>query len=79
MAETAVGDISQPFKTSFGYHILTVDEVQESHKLSLEGDWDRIEGAALRYKQAMEFDNWLASLKDDFYIEVKEQLPTVEQ
>ncbi len=66
-----VGEISQPFKTRFGWHILKLNSRQEGRKISLEKDWDRIESWALNRKQQQEFQKWLDDFKKNVYVEIK--------
>lgn len=66
-----VGEISQPFKTRFGWHILKLNARHEARKLSLEKDWDRLRAEALTRKQYREFEKWLNEFKKDVYVEIK--------
>ncbi len=65
------GEISAPFKTRFGWHILKLHSRQEPRKISLEKDWDRIEAFALSMKRQKEFQKWLDEIKKDIYVEIK--------
>lgn len=65
------GEISQLFKTKFGWHILKLNSKQEPRPISLEEDWERIEAFALNMKRQREFQNWLEEIKKDVYVEVK--------
>jgi len=66
-----VGEISNPFKTRFGYHILRLNEKTESRKLSLEEDQFMIQQSAQTKKSTESFDKWLSELKKSTYIEIK--------
>ncbi len=73
VAETLkVGEVSAPFKTKYGYHILRMNARQEARPLSLEKDWDKIEAMALEMKRRKRFKEWVDQLKKRIYIEVKE-------
>ena len=73
VAETLkVGEVSAPFKTRYGYHILRMNARQEARPLSLEKDWDKIEAMALEAKRREKFKEWVDQLKKRIYIEVKE-------
>lgn len=70
MAQTAVGEISPPFRSQFGWHILRVDERREQ-------DFSQ---EILRYQaeqmlRARRFDEelqiWLQELRDEAFIEIK--------
>lgn len=65
------GQISQPFKTKFGWHILKLNDRQEPREISIEKDWERIENWALNIKRQKEFQKWLEEIKKEVYVEVK--------
>ena len=65
-----VGEISEPFKTEFGYHIVRLDDRQDKRKLDLEHDWDRIEMYAKNYKIEKEYRKWIAELKEQVPIQI---------
>ncbi|MDZ7372968.1 MAG: peptidylprolyl isomerase [candidate division KSB1 bacterium] len=74
VAETLrVGEISAPFKTRFGYHIVKMNDRQEARPLSLEKDWDKIEAMALEAKRQRRFEEWVQELRRDIYVEIKER------
>ena len=69
-----VGEISQPFKTDFGYHIVKLNDRQGARQYSLEDDWEQIEQWALNNKREKEFSNWLAELRQEIPVVVKVEL-----
>ena len=71
VAEMETGEISEPFKTDYGYHIVRLNFHEEPRTLSLEKDWDKIQGMALNYKIDQEYQSWIAMLKNDIPIEYK--------
>ncbi len=72
VAETLkVGEVSEPFKTRFGYHILKMNDRREGGKMSLDKDWEQIEQWALARKRNREFQKWVQSLRKNVYIDVK--------
>ena len=72
VAETLkVGEVSEPFKTRFGYHILKMNDRREGGKMSLDKDWEQIEQWALARKRNQEFQKWVQSLRKNVYIDVK--------
>ena len=66
-----VSDISEPFKTEYGYHIVRLNTHEEPRTISLEKDWDKIQSMALNFKTDKEYKTWIAMLKDDIPIEYK--------
>lgn len=65
------GEISEPVKTRFGYHLVKLHERQEARKLHLQEDWQQVKQMALNMKRQREFQKWVERIKQDFYIEVK--------
>ena len=65
------GEISQPFKTEFGYHIVKLHGREEERKVSLRKDWQQVEQLALEYKREREFKEWLISLREEIPVEIK--------
>jgi len=57
------GEISEPFKTDFGYHIVKLNKHQQPRALSLEKDWENIEQIALNFKIEREYKKWIDSIK----------------
>ncbi|MFO7889132.1 MAG: peptidylprolyl isomerase [bacterium] len=68
------GDISRPFKTDYGYHIIQVVEREEGRQLSLEHDYERLKAQALQNKQQQMLLDWIDELKEDIYIQIKEDM-----
>jgi peptidyl-prolyl cis-trans isomerase SurA len=66
------GEISQPFKTKFGWHILKLNSKQEPRPITIEKDWDKLEAFALNLKRQKEFQKWLDEIKKDVYVEIKD-------
>jgi peptidyl-prolyl cis-trans isomerase SurA len=69
-----VNEISLPFRTQFGYHIVLVEAKEEARKVSLEKDWDLIQENALMKKKEKVFLEWIEELKKGVRIEIKEDL-----
>jgi peptidyl-prolyl cis-trans isomerase SurA len=68
------GDISEPFKTDFGYHIVRLDNRNDARQFSLDEDWEQIEQWALQNKREREFTEWLAELRQEIPVVVKVEL-----
>ena len=67
-----IGEISEPFKTRFGWHILKLNNREEARKISINKDWEQIEKWALNMKQQKELDQWLEKLKTQTFIDIKD-------
>jgi len=77
-----IGDISEPkpFTTNppasqKAYRIVQLLDRVEEHKANLELDYDLFMNIALQQKKETFFRNWISSIKKDFYIEYKVQIP----
>jgi peptidyl-prolyl cis-trans isomerase SurA len=68
------GDISEPFKTDFGYHIVKLEARNDARQFSLDQDWEQIEQWALQNKREREFTEWLAELRQEIPVVVKVEL-----
>ncbi|MFH1010399.1 MAG: peptidylprolyl isomerase [bacterium] len=69
--QLAVREISEPFRSQFGIHLLRVDERQTARRVNLGEDYDRIEQMALMQKREQAFNKWINKLKAETYIEIK--------
>lgn len=69
-----VGEISEPFRTDFGYHIILLNDRKASHTLTLDNDWQQIEQIATEFKTNQQFEKWLAELREEIPIDVKIQI-----
>lgn len=65
------GEISEPFKTEFGYHIVRLNKRTEGREYSLEKDWQLIEQYAIDFKRNQKFQEWLAKLREEIPIEIR--------
>lgn len=70
--DLAAGDISEPFRSQFGVHLLRVDDRQTARHVSLAEDYDRIEQMALMQEREREFTKWIDKLKAQTFIEIKQ-------
>ncbi len=72
VAETLkVGEVSEPFKTKFGYHIVKLDDRKKGGAWSLDKDWEQLQQMALARKRNEELQKWVQSLRKNVYIDVK--------
>ena len=65
-----VGECSRPVKSSFGYHLLWLEDVRPGGKPSLDLHWTEIEEIALNHKRMMFFKDWVAEARTNFYINI---------
>lgn len=72
LANMKPGEISEPFKTDYGYHIVKLNAREEAHKLTLENDWEQIEQMALNFKMQKEYQKWLAQLRKEIFVKINE-------
>lgn len=66
------GEISDPFKTEYGYHIILLKSRKEARSLNLETDWQEIEQMALNYKMEQEYIKWIKEMKETVNIEIRD-------
>lgn len=76
------GEISepQPFNpqsqdVNRAFRIIRLDNFVPEHVANFQDDYSRIHALALQQKQFMEFDSWLAEIRDEVYIEYKINVP----
>ncbi len=62
------GDITPPFETPDGFHILHVLNVKEGGAPTLEDYYPQIEALALRNKQSQYLDKWLSRVRKEVFI-----------
>ncbi|MBN1781779.1 peptidylprolyl isomerase [bacterium] len=68
------GEISEPFKTPFGFHLVKMEEKRPARKLNLTDDYEDIKNMTLNMKQQRVLADWVEELKKGLYIEIKEDL-----
>jgi peptidyl-prolyl cis-trans isomerase SurA len=71
VSDMETGEISMPFKTEYGYHIVRLNFHEAPRTLTLEKDWDKLQNMALNFKVDEEYRNWITALKEDIPIEYK--------
>ncbi len=66
-----VGDVSEPVKTQFGYHIIKLVDKKEARELPLEEVSQSIEQHLLHQAQNQAYSSKIADLKEEFKVEMK--------
>ena len=67
-----VGECSRPVKTSFGYHLLWLEEVRPGGKPSLDLHWTEIEEIALNHKRMIFFKDLVSEARDNFFVNISQ-------
>ena len=67
-----VGECSRPVKTSFGYHLLWLEEVRPGGKASLDLHWTEIEEIALNHKRMMFFKDLVSEARNKFFVNISQ-------
>ena len=70
--QLTAGEISEPFRSQFGVHLVKMDDRQTARRISLAEDYDRIEQMALMQKREQKFIVWIDKLKAQTFIEIKQ-------
>lgn len=70
MDATAIGQISQPFKSPFGYHILKVHERRQINQGSRDALAQKARRALFQKKASEAWELWLSQLRDEAYVEI---------
>lgn len=65
------GEISEPFQTEYGVHILKLISRKHSENINLKEHYNVVENMVLNQKRQKFWNEWLMSLRDDFYVERK--------
>jgi peptidyl-prolyl cis-trans isomerase SurA len=72
------GEVSQPFKTRFGWHIVQLVERRQSQD-SEETQRDKIREALFKRRVDEEWDMRLRRLRDEAYVEIRLPKASTEQ
>ena len=80
-----VGKISEPrpfnpnnANSGKAYRIVRLDRQIPEHVANFEQDYERLKAIALQQKQFQVYSEWIAELKDEFYIEYRIPVPNME-
>ncbi|MFC1493039.1 peptidylprolyl isomerase [candidate division KSB1 bacterium] len=69
--KTEEGEVSDPFRTNFGYHLVYVSKVTKPRVRSLGEDWEFLLNLVQQRKSNVDFEIWLENAMNDVYIEYK--------
>ncbi len=61
--ELQSGDLSEPVKTQYGYHLIEITDITPEQQLSYDQVMERIRSELLQQKQDEAWDRWLAKAK----------------
>jgi len=65
------GEISEPFKSQFGYHIIKLDDYKPTHIINIKDDNYFIRQYVIEQKNMIELYRILNKLKEDTYISIR--------
>lgn len=71
MNQSVIGKISQPFKSQFGYHILTVHARRNAVKNNRRALERQAKQAIFQRKAGETWNLWLARLRDESYVDIR--------
>ncbi len=63
-------ECSPPINSSFGFHLLWVEQIKQGGKPTLKDHWPKIELMALNNKKMNWYEKWIKEKKNDFYIKI---------
>jgi peptidyl-prolyl cis-trans isomerase SurA len=69
-ANVEVGDLSMPFKSALGIHLMKKLNYDSERQIKIEKDWERISQLAKMQKQDLVFKVWIAEQRKDVYIDI---------
>lgn len=66
-----VGEISEPFKTQYGYHLIKLSFKTTARPVNITEDWEYIKRLNINEKRQMYFENWIVAAKSEVFIDIK--------
>jgi peptidyl-prolyl cis-trans isomerase SurA len=70
MDSLAIGEVSEPFRSQFGWHILQVEE-RRKYDISAENSREQARRYLYQRKFQDELDAWLQKIRDEAYVDIK--------
>jgi parvulin-like peptidyl-prolyl isomerase len=68
------GQITQPFKTQFGYHLVYLEDIKPGRKYNFVDDYEEFKAKASENKMQKLREQWVQELKKGIYIKIKEDI-----
>jgi len=65
------GEISDPFISPYGFHIMRLNKRLKPEKITLENHYPILENMALNQKQSRFWEDWMEKLYGKYYVEIK--------
>jgi peptidyl-prolyl cis-trans isomerase SurA len=65
------GDLSEPFKSEYGWHIIKLDDVKQAHKLNIRDDRTILENLIGQQKLITEYTRVINDLREKTYIDIR--------
>ncbi|MFC1552122.1 peptidylprolyl isomerase [Candidatus Latescibacterota bacterium] len=65
------GQISEPFKTEYGYHIIQLDDYKPAHTINVKDDNYLIRQLVMQQKRSLELQKVIDKLKENAYISIR--------
>jgi len=67
----SIGNISEPIKTSSGYHLLKVMDRVMQRRITLDDDWEALENLARQQKVSDRLETWLEELRNEIFVDIR--------
>ena len=64
------GECSPPINTSYGFHLLWLENIKKGGRANLDIHWPKIEMMALNNKKMVWYDKWIKEMKNKFYVNI---------
>lgn len=71
MAQLQPDEVSPPFKTPFGWHLVQVLERRQSQATTTDMELAKVREALFRRRSDEEWEQWLRRLRDEAYVEIR--------
>ena len=63
-----LAECSSPINTSFGFHLLWIEQIRPGGRPNLEDHWAKIEEMCLNNKKMNWYENWIKKQKETFFL-----------